>query len=402
MLLVTPSIYAQINGCTDPLSLNYNKNAEINDGSCIYAPTTVEVSESYKLPDGLSETSGLIIWNGNLLTQNDSNDTHLYAINSLNGTLQDTYDLPNTKNKDWEEITQDAKYIYIGDFGNNSSGNRTDLHILRVEKESLLARNPKIDTISFHYGDQTDFSAKPANGTDFDCEAFFVAGDKMYLITKQWKNNKSVFYELPITPGIYTAKRLGTLDVEGLTTGCVYMGDKQILALSGYDHNLSPFVYLLYDFEGTDFLNGNKRKVKIDLSLHQVEAITSTDGLNYFITNESFEAPGGNVIPQQLHKLDLKQYLEGYIEERGLGLNEIEKTTTISVYPNPSKGIFQFKGIAEYSNPDFELINIYGKTIKTGNLGATNYTINLSRYAAGIYFLKLEGVKGKTLKLIKG
>jgi hypothetical protein len=39
-------------------------------------------------------------------------------------------------NKDWEDFTRHT-YFYIGDFGNNVSGNRKDLHILRIEKESL-------------------------------------------------------------------------------------------------------------------------------------------------------------------------------------------------------------------------------------------------------------------------
>ena len=32
---------AQIRGCTDPLSQNYNPNATVNDGSCLYAKTKV-------------------------------------------------------------------------------------------------------------------------------------------------------------------------------------------------------------------------------------------------------------------------------------------------------------------------------------------------------------------------
>jgi hypothetical protein len=64
------------------------------------------------------------------------------------------------KNTDWEEISQDSSYIYVGDFGNNYQGNRTDLHILRIEKKSFLLNQPIIDTISFSYSNQTDFIFK--------------------------------------------------------------------------------------------------------------------------------------------------------------------------------------------------------------------------------------------------
>jgi hypothetical protein len=40
--------------------------------------------------------------------------------------------------------------IYLGDFWNNSAGNRKDLHILRIEK-STVETNPNIDTIAFSY-----------------------------------------------------------------------------------------------------------------------------------------------------------------------------------------------------------------------------------------------------------
>ena len=64
--------------------------------------------------------------------------------------------MPNkVENSDWEEISQDDGYIYLGDFGNNT-GDRTDLHILRVEKSSLKSGKPSIDTIWYTYSDQYD------------------------------------------------------------------------------------------------------------------------------------------------------------------------------------------------------------------------------------------------------
>ena len=39
-LFFTIHVSAQITGCTDPLSTNYNPDATVNDGSCIYASVT--------------------------------------------------------------------------------------------------------------------------------------------------------------------------------------------------------------------------------------------------------------------------------------------------------------------------------------------------------------------------
>ncbi len=84
--------------------------------------------------------------------------------------------------------------------------NRTDLHILRIEKNSLLEGNPVIDTIWFIYENQKDLAAVPSNETDFDCEAMVVSEDSIYLFSKQWDSLGTGFYQLPKTPGIHTAK----------------------------------------------------------------------------------------------------------------------------------------------------------------------------------------------------
>ncbi|MFY8077129.1 MAG: hypothetical protein ACOVMJ_00980, partial [Flavobacteriales bacterium] len=124
---------------------------------------------SVQLPAELLETSGITRFQQGLVTHNDNSDEQLYVIDTLNGAILQTFSLNGTSNFDWEEITQDSLYLYIGDFGNNA-GSRTDLHILRIEKSSLLEGMPAIDTIAFAYEDQTDFTPSNQN-TAFDCEA---------------------------------------------------------------------------------------------------------------------------------------------------------------------------------------------------------------------------------------
>jgi hypothetical protein len=46
--------------------------------------------------------------------------------------------LNGVKNNDWEELTQDKTHFYLGDFGNNASGNRTDLTIYKIAKTHFL------------------------------------------------------------------------------------------------------------------------------------------------------------------------------------------------------------------------------------------------------------------------
>ncbi|UQD57470.1 T9SS C-terminal target domain-containing protein [Flavobacterium sp. K5-23] len=314
ILLLATSTYAQIAGCTDPLSKNYNARATVNDGSCEYNLTRVKPTSSTQLNDELNETSGLVNYDSLLWTINDDKNTTLYGIDKAGG-IQKEIKLHSVINSDWEEISQDSSYIYIGDFGNNYYGNRENLHILRVEKESLYLDIPKIDTISFSYSNQLDYIKAQPNTTNFDCEAFIVSRDSIYLFTKQWEKEETSVYVLPKTPGNYVAELKTAYNINGLITGATYLEYKKLIVLSGYSHHLSPFLYLLYDYKSNDFFSGNKRKIKLRLAFHQIEGITTQDGLHYLLTNEQFVKKPFLNIPQKLHEIDLSLFLKSYINQ---------------------------------------------------------------------------------------
>lgn len=308
-LLSISSTYSQISGCTDSLANNFNPKATNNDGNCLYAFAKIKPEYTIKLSDTLIETSGLIVFDTLFWTHNDDHDTNLYGLDS-NGKIQKKIKLENVTNTDWEEISQDSSYLYIGDFGNNYQGNRTDLHILRIEKKSFLLNKPLIDTISFSYSNQTDFSAQKQNSTDFDCEAFVVSQDSIYLFTKQWNQNKTSVYVLPKTPGNYKAQLKETLNVDGLITGATEFTSKNEIIFCGYTKNFQTFLYLVYDLNNYNFSTANQRKINLALSFHQIEGIATLDGKRFYFTNESVvKKPIANV-PQQMHLIDLSSYLK--------------------------------------------------------------------------------------------
>lgn len=301
--------HAQIEGCSDNWAKNFNPNAQINDGSCVYIKSKVKALKTYKLSDSLVETSGLIAFDKLFWTHNDDHDTLLYGLDSK-GKIQKKINLNGVKNTDWEEISQDSTHLYVGDFGNNYRGNRTDLQILRIEKKSFLAHVPIIDTIAFQYKNQTDFSPQKSNTTNFDCEAFVVLQDSIYLFTKEWSTNKTSVYRLPKTPGNHLAQYKESINVQGLITGATLLPSQKEIVLTGYTKKYTTFLYLLYDYKNTSFSKGNKRKINLKLPFHQIEGITTRDGSTFYITNEStLKKPIVNT-PPQIHQLDLKKYLK--------------------------------------------------------------------------------------------
>lgn len=400
MLIFPIFTSAQIPGCTDPLASNYNVNATANDGSCVYGSASITPIASFNLGTNFIETSGLINWNEKLWTHNDNSDTNIYSLDTLNGNLLQAYPLSNVVNIDWEEISQDSNFVYIGDFGNNVNGNRTDLKILRIAKNSILANSPIIDTISFSYSDQVDFSPTGSNNTDFDCEAFIVSNDSIYLFTKQWVSKKTTLYSLPKTPGNYSANWRATLDIQGLITGATYLESKRLISLCGYSIYLQPFIYLLYDFENFNYFIGNKRKLNLSLGFHQVEGICTTDGLKYYISNESFIQPPIINNPQKLHILDLSSFLSNYFNSLVTPVEDLI-VNNMTVFPNPVTDFVFVNNDRLNLNSKYTISNYLGKIALSGVIDDEKCRINLTDLAPGVYMLKISGDVEKVYRLVK-
>lgn len=398
-LLIATGADAQINGCTDPLATNYDLSATANDGSCIYPSAAVTPLVSFNLDAGLAETSGLICWNDHLWTHNDNGDTNIYSLDTLNGAIVQSVPVSGVVNYDWEEITQDSSYIYLGDFGNNVNGNRTDLKVLRIEKASVLSGIPSVDTIFFSYSDQIDFTPTGGNNTDFDCEAFLVSGDSLFLFTKQWVSNRTTVYALPKIPGTYVAERRAELDVQGMITGATYLESKRLITLCGYTNLLQPFIYLLYDFDQTDFLSGNKRKLNLSLPFHQIEGIATVDGLKYYCSNENFvQAPVINT-PQKLHVLDLSSYLENYLNGIILSLKN-PYSSGLTVYPNPASDFLNIENNGADLHGNYTITDNSGRVICTGKLSGIKQSVDISHLLPGFYFVRLSGRFSDVFKLV--
>lgn len=389
-------ISAQQAGCPDRLAVNYDPEAVVNDGSCRYNPANIAPLGSLNLDAEIPETSGLIFRDNMFWTHNDNADINLYALDTLYGKIVRPYPLTGLSNTDWEEITQDENYIYIGDFGNNS-GNRTDLKVYRVARQSITGSTLEFDSICFSYPEQVDFDSEPYD-SDFDCEAFIVSGDSLYLFTKEWAGNRTTLYSVPKIPGTWEAKKRASFNVNGLITGAVYIGDKRIIVLTGYSEKLKPFLYLLYDFTGTGFFGGNKRKIDLLLPYHQVEAITTTTGTRFFITNEAFSYDPLIKNRQKIHLVDLRGFLGDYL---GLSVPVPDTLNSFIISPIPANDFIMVQSLAELIPADYFLINMAGQIVRSGELESDTSVVNLSGLSSGIYFLRIGTEKMQSYKIVK-
>lgn len=376
--------YAQDCGCTDPRALNYNPEATVNDGSCTYAQTTVTPYYSTNLDERLNGSSGAVFFDGMLFTHNDHNDRSLFQIDTADAHILRQLQFSGIPYHDVEDCDHDSLYVYLGDMGNNVSGNRTDLHFLRILKSSLFSDHPVIDTVWFSYSDQTDFTLQESNTTDFDGEAFIVVGDSIYIFSKQWTTHHTTLYVLPKTAGTHVAQRRGEYDVNGLVTSACYLPDERQVVLCGYSNTLQPFIVLLYDYRGTDFFSGNKRKINFNLPFHQVEAITHRGAWHFYLTNEQISRYGVRVAAK-FHKLDLSAYLSPMDPQ---SLPETPEALDFEVFPNPANHTLYVVG-TRFVFGEYEIFNDFGQLMQRGRWQSGMSEVRLPSLPDGVYIIKV-------------
>ena len=361
-----------------------------------------------ELAPELGNTSALLYWNGGLWTSNDHGSLALHRLDTLTGETLQTVGC-DTSFSDMEEVAQDSDYFYFGDFGNNHEQLRNDLRILRLRKSNLTQGLCQFDTIAFTYSgyDPSGEGAGRLPSTDYDCEAMVAVGDSLYLFTKQWTSQQTTCFALPKEPGAYTALPRFSIDVEGMVTGACHFltstsdGTKQVLALCGYSLLLSPFVYLLYDFEGTDFNNGQQLSLPLNNPIGtQTEAIASADGLHYWLTNESFDHFGISQ-PAQLLSLDLSNYLFGYLHPDSTQTQGVAPVGLddggITVHPNPTDGVVTI----DYATVEkVEVLDSTGRLLLQSD---DSRTLDLRELGAGTYLLRITTRQGSVIsrKVVK-
>jgi hypothetical protein len=324
--------YCQVLGCTDPLANNYNTSATVNNGSCAYNPVSytppVKVDPLF---DSLIETSGLQMAGNYLWSFNDGgNSPTLYRIDTLTNTLLQRVILQDAKNVDWEDIAFDGVYIYIGDFGNNANGARTDLTIYKFPLSDIpdYTTHPvatitaaQMQVIHFTYSDQPQPpAASTANNTKFDCEAMIVVNDKIHLFSKNWISNTSTHYIIYGTgAGSYTAFATESLATGYLVTAADKVPGQNIIALLGYQvtGTGNHFLSILSDYRADSFFSCNNRTIDLPdaLIMGQAEGLTFRNGKYGYISNEKFVrmvGPFNISVDQKLRSFDISSFVNDH------------------------------------------------------------------------------------------
>lgn len=263
--------------------------------------------------DQIAESSGLVAsrqFEGVLWTLNDSGDrARIFAL-SLDGTVLSEIEVQGAINLDWEDIAiDDHGRLYLGDIGNNAN-QRRDLAVYVVAEPDPRAAPGAIEVekmVRFRYPDLP--YPPPQHQRNFDAESLFVAGDRLYLLTKHRSNTRTRLYRFPFTltgeslSHQHVLEPVGEIDLEGsnsfrggMATAADATPDGRYLAVLSY--------HALFLFErpasGDNYLENAIRRIDLTRNrMRQCESIAWYDQ-DLWIGNEQrdlfrFESPLSNI-----------------------------------------------------------------------------------------------------------
>jgi len=141
------------------------------------------------------------------------------------------------------------------------------------------------------------------------------------------------------------------------------------------------------------------------LRLTENGAVDSNFGTNGYSYSSVFQS--NDVLIQTDDKILVVGSTYWYEGESDFALTRFENTflgtsnqylKSVSVFPNPSKGIFKISHSFITSKTAYQISEITGKLIQKGNLTGKQTQVNISQFENGIYLFTSEG---STVRLIK-
>lgn len=376
-------------GCTDTKANNYNHRAIENDGSCQYNETFNTPKKLTDLNNIVSETSGIMVYNGLIWTNNDSGgEAALYAVDPMSGGVLKKVIINGVSAIDWEDLAIDEEFVYIGDFGNNN-GNRKDLRIIKFPLSELDQDTVySVSVMTFKYEDQTDFTSEP-QATNYDAESLMVLGDSLFVFSKNWKNLKSRIYALPKSFNNYSATVKDSISTNGLITGADFLKYENIVVLCGYNKLVQPFIYMFWDYKNNDFTKGNRRRINLNLPLRQIEGIVFNNIKQVYLSNESLTNDILN-IKAAFYQIDLTEWIKASVI---ISIKDYKVDESIKLYPNPTKDWLNVEWQENLKIQNIEIISIDGKysEVWSQNIQENKTRLDISDLNKGMYLLKLSG-----------
>jgi hypothetical protein len=193
--------------------------------------------------------------------------------------LENKHNATDIDNRDWEDITTDYNgHLIIGDVGNNN-GEDLVFTIYIIDEPAPFKKKPETNIRKFFFS-YPDFANGEA-AENFDCEALFWFGEKLYLLTKHHNNTGTNLYRFDALEENKTVypKKIAGFSAGGQVTAAEVSKSGRTLAILTYTN-----VWVFTNFKGDNFFSGTAYYLPIDAK--QCEAITFISEDELIICNE--------------------------------------------------------------------------------------------------------------------
>lgn len=259
-------------------------------------PVTQPLTKYSVLSDAIKETSALVYWDGYFWTHNDSNNPpFLFRLDTATGAVRKAIWIKNSYNYDWECLTQDEQYFYIGDTGDNQH-KRPRKRVYRISKATLKdtsVREVLADTIGFC------FPAMPGENTNYDVEAMVYANNYLHLFTKEADTTKH--FTIPALADTFVrASLVDAMSVKGRITDACFDADTNMLYLLIWSMRTNKYIWKVHTAGKELHMKQvvDKKLLGTVLQYGQLEALCIVPGGHFYLTNEKFQ-----LFPAQLWRI---------------------------------------------------------------------------------------------------
>ncbi len=231
-----------------------------------------------------------------------------------------------------------------------------------------------------------------------DNSIFYPAGRSMFDDLSERRRNKNTFPDHFILEGGNPADPVYTIYVDGLEIGdeiAAYNGDvlvgaMKINSINKFENELPVFSVLN---NGKGYTPGNPIILKVWDKSENKEYILN----DYTFSNPYGDAWTENVFPSEDGEYSLLHFSPTGISDENV-INEI------SIYPNPSEGIFYISIEGVSGKVQIKVFDVHGNDYRfleiEGTQKITRKKLDLKELAAGVYFINFSGEDFNQVKKI--
>lgn len=218
--------------------------------SCAIAgQSKFSVVETLSLPATLEESSALYCESAErIYSVNDSGNAPIVFQLNEKAQIVSERTPKNVKNRDWEALTADDTFFYVGDIGNNR-GTRKNVLIYKFPRSE--SDTGKTKTLSVGYEENRPKENESLNH-DFDAEALVAVDEHLVLFSKSWQTDKLRVYLLDKSKEKQRLSAQSIVEgIPGVITGADYDKVNHRYVLVGYPSKRvgfgDPFLVFLDD-----------------------------------------------------------------------------------------------------------------------------------------------------------